>query len=62
MDIPIIFLTASGDEASMVTGLNMGADDYSTKPFRPRELVARIRTALRKSEAPHRPLKCPGFM
>ncbi|MCB2299559.1 response regulator transcription factor [Clostridium tagluense] len=48
-DIPIIFLTASGDEASVVTGLNMGADDYIIKPFRPRELIARIRTALRKS-------------
>ncbi|WP_312280451.1 response regulator transcription factor [Oscillibacter sp.] len=49
MDIPVIFLTASGDEASVVTGLNMGADDYITKPFRPRELIARIRAALRKS-------------
>lgn len=48
-DIPVIFLTASGDEASVVTGLNMGADDYITKPFRPRELIARIKTALRKS-------------
>lgn len=48
-DIPVIFLTASGDEASVVTGLNIGADDYITKPFRPRELVARINTALRKS-------------
>lgn len=47
--IPVIFLTASGDEASVVTGLNMGADDYITKPFRPRELVARIQAALRKS-------------
>lgn len=47
-DIPVIFLTASGDEASVVTGLNMGADDYVTKPFRPRELIARIGTALRK--------------
>lgn len=47
-EIPVIFLTASGDEASVVTGLNMGADDYITKPFRPRELVARIRAALRK--------------
>lgn len=47
-DIPVIFLTASGDEASVVTGLNMGADDYITKPFRPRELIARIKTALRK--------------
>lgn len=52
-DIPVVFLTASGDEASVVTGLNMGADDYVTKPFRPRELVARINSALRKySTAP----------
>lgn len=48
-DIPVIFLTASGDEASVVTGLNIGADDYITKPFRPRELIARIGAALRKS-------------
>lgn len=41
--IPVIFLTASGDEASVVTGLNMGADDYITKPFCPRELIARSR-------------------
>lgn len=47
--IPVIFLTASGDEASVVTGLNMGADDYVIKPFRPRELIARIKTALRRS-------------
>lgn len=48
-DIPVLFLTASGDEASVVTGLNLGADDYITKPFRPRELVARIKAALRKA-------------
>lgn len=48
-DIPVIFLTASDDEASVVTGFHMGADDYVTKPFRPRELVARIGAALRKS-------------
>lgn len=47
--IPVIFLTASADESSVVTGLNMGADDYVTKPFRPRELLARIKNALRKS-------------
>ncbi|MDY6440073.1 response regulator transcription factor [Enterococcus avium] len=47
--IPVIFLTASHDEASVVTGLDMGADDYVIKPFRPRELLARIRNALRKS-------------
>ncbi|MCI8798836.1 MAG: response regulator transcription factor [Lachnospiraceae bacterium] len=48
-DIPVIFLTASGDEASVVTGLNIGADDYITKPFRSRELIARIGSALRKA-------------
>jgi DNA-binding response OmpR family regulator len=48
-NIPVIFLTASSDEISVVTGLNMGADDYITKPFRPMELIARIKVALRKS-------------
>lgn len=48
-DVPVIFLTASDDEWSVVTGLNIGADDYIIKPFRPRELIARIGTALRKS-------------
>lgn len=48
-DIPVIFVTASGDEFSVVTGLDMGADDYISKPFRPRELVSRIRTVLRRS-------------
>lgn len=48
-DIPVIFLTASGDEYSVVTGLDMGADDYIAKPFRPRELVSRIRSVLRRS-------------
>jgi len=48
-DIPVLFLTASGEEASVVTGLSMGADDYIIKPFRPRELIARIKPALRKS-------------
>lgn len=46
-DIPVIFLTASGDEYSVVTGLDMGADDYIGKPFRPRELLSRIRNVLR---------------
>lgn len=48
-DIPVIFLTASGDEYSTVTGLDIGADDYIAKPFRPRELVSRIKTVLRRS-------------
>ncbi|MDR2519535.1 MAG: response regulator transcription factor [Eubacteriaceae bacterium] len=47
--VPVIFLTAYGDEASVVTGLNMGAGDYITKPFRPMELIARIKATLRKS-------------
>ncbi len=47
-NIPVLFLTASDDEASVVTGLNIGADDYIIKPFRPRELIARINVALRK--------------
>lgn len=47
-DIPVIFLTASGDEFSVVTGLELGAEDYVSKPFRPRELVSRIRSVLRR--------------
>ena len=46
--LPVIFLTAFGDEGSVVTGLDMGADDYIAKPFRPRELVSRIRSVLRR--------------
>lgn len=48
-EIPVIFLTALGDEFSVVTGLDMGADDYISKPFRPRELVSRMRSVLRRS-------------
>jgi DNA-binding response OmpR family regulator len=47
-NIPVIFLTASDDEYSVVTGLELGADDYISKPFRPRELLARIHTVLRR--------------
>ena len=45
--LPVIFLTASGDEFSTVTGFDLGADDYISKPFRPRELVSRIKNILR---------------
>lgn len=45
--LPVIFLTASGDEYSTVTGFDLGADDYIPKPFRPRELVSRIKNILR---------------
>ena len=48
-NLPVVFLTASGDEYSVVAGLDMGADDYVAKPFRPRELVSRIRSVLRRA-------------
>src|SRR5262245_40548620 len=50
-DIPIIMLTGRKDEADRVLGLELGADDYLTKPFSPRELLARIRALLRRSRA-----------
>jgi DNA-binding response OmpR family regulator len=49
---PVIFLTAKGAEADRITGLDLGADDYITKPFSPRELVARVRAVLRRFEQP----------
>lgn len=48
-DIPVIMLTARGEEADRVRGLNSGADDYITKPFSPTEMVARIRAVLRRA-------------
>lgn len=48
-DCPVIFLTASGDEFSVVTGLDIGADDYIEKPYRPRELISRIKSVLRRT-------------
>jgi two-component system, OmpR family, catabolic regulation response regulator CreB len=48
-DLPVLFLTARGDEIDRVVGLELGADDYITKPFSPRELVARVRTVLRRT-------------
>lgn len=48
-NIPVIFLTASDDEYSVVAGFDLGADDYVSKPFRPRELVSRIKNVLRRS-------------
>src|SRR5712691_7437046 len=47
--LPVIMLTARGEEGDRVRGLNCGADDYVTKPFSPAELVARIRTVMRRS-------------
>ena len=46
---PVIFLTAMTDESSIITGFQLGADDYITKPFKPMELIYRVRNALRKS-------------
>ena len=47
-DVPIVMLTAKGEEADIVTGLELGADDYITKPFSPRVLVARVKAVLRR--------------
>ncbi len=48
-DVPVVFLTARSDEIDRVVGLELGADDYIAKPFSPRELVARVRSILRRS-------------
>jgi two-component system OmpR family response regulator len=51
-NVPVIFLTARDSEIDRILGLEMGADDYLTKPFSPRELVARVKAILRRSESP----------
>lgn len=51
-NIPVIMLTAKGEEDDRVRGLELGADDYVTKPFSPRELVSRVRAVLRRTEMP----------
>ena len=48
--LPVILLTARGEEADRIVGLELGADDYVTKPFSPRELAARVRSVLRRAE------------
>jgi phosphate regulon transcriptional regulator PhoB len=53
--LPILMLTARGDEADRVVGLEMGADDYVSKPFSPRELVARVKALLRRTEPGEEP-------
>jgi two-component system OmpR family response regulator len=50
-NIPIIFLTALGEDDDRITGLELGADDYVTKPFNPRELLARIKAVLRRAQS-----------
>ena len=51
-DVPVVFLTARSDEIDRVVGLELGADDYIAKPFSPRELVARVRSILRRAARP----------
>src|SRR5438046_4196740 len=50
-DIPILMLTARDEDVDKIVGLEIGADDYVTKPFNPRELVARVKALLRRAEA-----------
>jgi DNA-binding response OmpR family regulator len=50
--LPVIMLTARGEEADRIVGLELGADDYVTKPFSPRELTARVKSVLRRSDRP----------
>ena len=54
-DVPIIILTARGDDVDRIVGLELGADDYVTKPFNPRELLARVKAVLRRASAVPRP-------
>jgi DNA-binding response OmpR family regulator len=58
-DVPIIMLTARSDETDRVVGLEVGADDYLTKPFSMRELLARVRTILRRAAPPEEPMTRP---
>jgi len=60
-DIPLIMLTARVDEADRLIGLELGADDYMTKPFSPRELVARVRAVLRRA-GPQREVAAPPIV
>jgi two-component system OmpR family response regulator len=53
-DIPVLMVTAKGDDVDRIVGLEIGADDYLPKPFNPRELVARVRAILRRTRGQHR--------
>jgi DNA-binding response OmpR family regulator len=61
-DVPVIMLTARGDEADRIVGLELGADDYVVKPFSAREVIARIRAVLRRTEAASEPEAEGGAM
>jgi DNA-binding response OmpR family regulator len=58
-DLPIIMLTARDEDIDKIIGLELGADDYMTKPFNPRELVARVKAILRRAERAPRPQAAP---
>jgi two-component system alkaline phosphatase synthesis response regulator PhoP/two-component system response regulator ResD len=58
-DVPIVMLTARDEDVDKIVGLELGADDYLTKPFNPRELVARVKAILRRTEHPARPEGAP---
>ncbi len=60
LDLPILMLTAKGQEEDVVLGLNLGADDYITKPFRRGELIARVNAFLRRRKLPERMVACFG--
>jgi two-component system, OmpR family, response regulator ResD len=60
-ELPVIMLTARGEEADRIVGLELGADDYVTKPFSPRELAARVRTVLRRSAPAERARELLAF-
>lgn len=64
-NVPTIFVSARDDEVDPILGLEFGADDYITKPFNPREVVARVKAVLRRAAAAHetssRPIRYPGF-
>jgi len=53
--LPVVMLTAKGEESDVVAGLNLGADDYITKPFSPRVLIARVQAVLRRAHSPDAP-------
>ncbi len=59
-ELPVVFLTARHDEIDRVVGLELGADDYVAKPFSPRELVARVRTILRRAQRAAAPTSAPA--
>jgi two-component system, OmpR family, response regulator CpxR len=60
--VPVLLLTARGEDVDRIVGLELGADDYLPKPFNPRELVARIRAILRRTRTPARPGEAPPIL